>query len=31
MLCSDRCSYLTGTTVYTDGGMTLYPAFRHGG
>ena len=22
---------LTGTTLYVDGGMTLYPGFREGG
>ena len=30
-LCSDDASYITGATVYADGGMTLYPEFRHGG
>jgi glucose 1-dehydrogenase len=30
-LCSDEASYMTGSTVYVDGGMTLYPAFLHGG
>lgn len=31
VLCSDAASYVTGTTVFADGGMTLYPAFEHGG
>lgn len=31
VLVSDVASYVTGTTVYVDGGMTDYPAFRHGG
>jgi NAD(P)-dependent dehydrogenase (short-subunit alcohol dehydrogenase family) len=31
MLASDTAAYLTGTTVFVDGGMTTYPAFAHGG
>ncbi len=30
-LASDEASYLTGTTVFVDGGMTLYAEFAHGG
>lgn len=30
-LASDESDYLTGTTVYTDGGMTLYPGFSTNG
>lgn len=30
-LCSDEASYITGATIYADGGMTLYPAFIKGG
>ena len=30
-LVSDHASYMTGTTVFVDGGMTDYPAFAHGG
>ncbi|MGH9999891.1 MAG: glucose 1-dehydrogenase [Nitrososphaeraceae archaeon] len=28
-LSSDRASYITGTTLYVDGGMTLYPSFQY--
>jgi glucose 1-dehydrogenase len=30
-LASDDSDYVVGTTVFVDGGMTLYPAFREGG
>ncbi|GAA5483248.1 3-oxoacyl-ACP reductase FabG [Haloferula sargassicola] len=31
VLVSDDASYVTGTTVTVDGGMTAYPSFSHGG
>ncbi len=30
-LASDEADYITGTTVYADGGMLLYPGFSTGG
>lgn len=30
-LVTDLADYVTGATIYVDGGMTLYPAFEHGG
>jgi glucose 1-dehydrogenase len=30
-LVSDEADYLTGTSLYVDGGMTLYPGFEAGG
>ena len=30
-LASDDADYITGVTLYVDGGMTLYPAFDSGG
>ena len=30
-LASDLASYITGTTLAVDGGMLIYPDFRHGG
>ncbi len=31
VLASDVASYVTGRTIYIDGGMTDYPEFAHGG
>jgi NAD(P)-dependent dehydrogenase (short-subunit alcohol dehydrogenase family) len=31
VLVSDTASYVTGRTVFVDGGMTDYPDFAHGG
>lgn len=30
-LASDQADYITGTALYIDGGMTLYPSFQSGG
>lgn len=29
-LASEQSSYVTGTTMFVDGGMSLYPSFQHG-
>jgi glucose 1-dehydrogenase len=31
LLVSDAAAYVTGTTIFADGGMTDYPDFSHGG
>ncbi len=30
-IASDQADYITGTTIFVDGGMTLYPGFEAGG
>jgi enoyl-[acyl-carrier-protein] reductase (NADH) len=31
LLASDVAGYVTGSSVFVDGGMIDYPAFAHGG
>jgi NAD(P)-dependent dehydrogenase (short-subunit alcohol dehydrogenase family) len=31
ILLSEAAGYVTGTTLFVDGGMTDYPEFAHGG
>ena len=30
-LASDLADYINGTSIFVDGGMTLYPGFEEGG